>query len=81
VLAAFPHDRLPFHVARLTPVSTAKEGRNYFRTEAQLVEHDPRLRPGMEGVGKVDVDRRLLIWIWTHDIIDSIRLALWTWLP
>lgn len=81
LLSAFPHDPLPFTVQKVTPVSTAKEGRNYFRVEAQFDQPPPRLRPGMEGVGKVEVDQRRLIWIWTHQVIDWIRLALWTWLP
>jgi biotin carboxyl carrier protein len=82
VLSAFPADALPFTVVSVTPVSTAREGRNYFRVEARLDQPpDQRMRPGMEGVGKIVVDRRLLIWIWTHEAIDWVRLALWTWLP
>lgn len=82
VLSAFPADALPFTVVSVTPVSTAREGRNYFRVEARLDQQpDQRMRPGMEGVGKIVVDRRLLIWIWTHEAIDWVRLALWTWLP
>lgn len=82
VLAAFPADTLPFTVVSVTPVSTAREGRNYFRIEARLDQPaDERLRPGMEGVGKIMVDRRPLIWIWTHEAVDWVRLALWTWLP
>jgi hypothetical protein len=32
-------------------------------------------------VGKIEVDRRLLVWIWTRQVIDWLRLQLWTWLP
>jgi multidrug efflux pump subunit AcrA (membrane-fusion protein) len=81
VLSAFPDEPLPFTVEKLTPVSTPREGRNYFRVEARLASAPERLRPGMEGVGKIEIDRRLLIWIWTHQVIDWIRLALWRWLP
>jgi multidrug resistance efflux pump len=81
VLAAFPHDPLSLSVAKLTPVSSAREGRNYFRVEAQLAETPARLRPGMEGVSKVTIDRRLLVWIWTHQAIDWLRLTLWSWWP
>lgn len=81
VLSAFPTEPLPFRVEQLTPVSTAREGRNYFRVEARLASTPERLRPGMEGVGKVEVDRRRLIWIWTHQAIDWVRLKLWSWLP
>jgi len=81
LLSAFPQEPLPFRVEKVTPVSTAREGRNYFRVEAQLENTPKRLRPGMEGVGKVEVDRRLLIWIWTRQVIDWVRLTLWTWMP
>jgi len=81
LLSAFPEEPLPFRVEKVTPVSTAREGRNYFRVEAQLENTPKRLRPGMEGVGKVEVDRRLLIWIWTRQVIDWVRLTLWTWMP
>jgi multidrug resistance efflux pump len=81
VLSAFPTDPLPFTVEKLTPVSTAREGRNYFRVEARLASTPGRLRPGMEGVGKIEVDRRLLIWIWTREAVDWLRLKLWAWSP
>ncbi|MGR8919274.1 MAG: hypothetical protein ACU85V_06630, partial [Gammaproteobacteria bacterium] len=39
------------------------------------------LRPGMQGVGKVAVGERHLLWIWTHPFVDWLRLKLWSWLP
>jgi hypothetical protein len=35
----------------------------------------------MEGVAKNDAGRHLLIWAWTHHLIDAIRLSLWSWWP
>lgn len=81
LLSAFPSESVRVTVANVTPVSTAKEGRNFFRVEAALDQAHDRLRPAMEGAGKVEVDRRSLIWIWTHQVVDWIRLAAWTWLP
>jgi multidrug resistance efflux pump len=81
LLSAFPHDPIPFQVEKITPVSTAKEGRNYFRVEAKLDSDEARLRPGMEGVGKIEVDTRRYAWIWTHQALDSLRLMIWTWVP
>ncbi len=81
LLSAFPHDPLAFSVQKVTPVSEAKEGRNFFRIEAQFDQPPPRLRPGMEGVGKIEIDEHRLIWIWTHQVADWVRMALWTWLP
>jgi hypothetical protein len=81
VLSAFPTEPLAFAVEQVTPVSVAREGRNYFRVEARLLHTPARLRPGMEGVGKIDIERRLLLWIWTHDALDWLRLLLWSWWP
>jgi len=81
LLSAFPSDPVAVTVAKVTPVSTAKEGRNFFRVEATLDQPHGRLRPAMEGAGKIEIDRRLLIWIWTHQVVDWLRLTAWTWLP
>jgi hypothetical protein len=81
LLSAFPQEPIAFVVDKITPVSTAKEGRNFFRIEAKLTKEEPRLRPGMEGVGKIEIDRRRYIWIWTHEVWTALRLWLWKWLP
>jgi RND family efflux transporter MFP subunit len=80
-LSGIPNDVMRFSVKQITPVSTAQEGRNYFRVEAQVDNPSERLRPGMEGVGKVSVGQRRLIWIWTHSLIDWLRVWLWKWMP
>jgi multidrug resistance efflux pump len=81
VLSGMPADGIPFVIEKVTPVSTAKDGRNSFRTEARLEGRTQTLRPGMEGIGKVDVEQRLYLRIWTRQVTDWIRLALWRWLP
>ena len=64
---------------RLTPVATAADGRNRFRAEARLAQPAPGLRPGMQGIAKIDIDRRLRIDIWTRELRDWLRLAWWRW--
>jgi len=83
VLATFPNEPIPFEVTKITPVSTTDQGRNYFRVESSLLSESDltRLRPGMEGISKIDIDRRKLVWIWTHRAVDWVRLTLWSWLP
>lgn len=81
VLAALPSQSLPFIVTTITPVSEAREGRNYFRVEAKLDNPPAHLRPGMEGVGKIDLGRRSLLWSWTHRLTDWLRLLVWSWAP
>lgn len=81
VLPSMSGEVFPFVVEKITPVSIAKEGRNYFRVEGRMEKISPRLRPGMEGVGKIRIDRRKLIWVWTHEMVNWLRLQLWRWRP
>jgi len=80
-VTAMPGELASFTVTNVTPVNLAKEGRNFFRVEARLDGDGARLRPGMAGVGKIHVDERKLIWIWTRTLTDWVRLKLWSWLP
>jgi hypothetical protein len=81
VLNGLSADNLDFDVSRIVPVSEAGEGQNTFRVEGTLHVDDSRLRPGMEGVGKIVVGRAHLVWIWMHPIINWARLLVWKWLP
>jgi len=81
VLSSLPDDRYDFVVSKLTPIAAAKEGVNYFRVEAELTNKSDRLRPGMEGIGKVYIAERKLIYIWTREMINWIKLWLWKWWP
>lgn len=81
VLPSMPGDVMAFVIEKITPVSTAEEGRNYFRVEGRMPDKSVRLRPGMEGIGKITIDRRRLIWVWTHKAIDWGRMQLWRWIP
>ncbi|MFW2403606.1 MAG: HlyD family efflux transporter periplasmic adaptor subunit [Gammaproteobacteria bacterium] len=79
-LAGSPDDRMPIVIQRITPISTVADGRNYFAVQAKLLSDRPQaLRPGMQGVGKIYIGRRKLVWIWTHEMLDWMRLKSWSW--
>ncbi len=80
-LAGFPADFLPFIVERITPVSTAADGRNFFTVEARLEQTPDLIRPGMQGVGKIDAGPRKLWWALTHNLVDWLRVWTWSRLP
>jgi len=81
-LSAMPDERFPFFIARITPISTAENGLNYFTVEGEVApEVSAQLRPGMEGVGKIEIDERRLIWIWTRKIILWAKMFIWSWTP
>ncbi len=82
VLSGMPDRKLPITVKRITPVATQRDGQNLFTVEAVIDGSSPvGLRPGMEGIGKVVVGERSLLWLWTHGFVDWLRLALWKWMP
>ncbi|MFK8067887.1 MAG: HlyD family efflux transporter periplasmic adaptor subunit [Gammaproteobacteria bacterium] len=86
-LSAMPQEQIPFLIEKITPVSSVNDGRNFFLVEASLempttqqsVKLLNRFRPGMQGVAKVNIDERKLIWIWTHKLTDWIKLWWWSW--
>jgi RND family efflux transporter MFP subunit len=80
-LSGLPGETLDFLVQQITPVASQQEGRNYFRVEAHLLSAPDRVRPGMEGIGKIGVGDRKLIWVWTHSLVDWFRFWLWKELP
>ncbi len=80
VLSALP-DTFGFVVRKITPLATAQEGKNCFRVEAALDKATNTLRPGMEGIGKISVDRQKLIYIWTLKLRNWLRLWFWSWRP
>lgn len=81
VLSSLPEGAIPFTISAITPVSSQVDGRNVFRVEALVDRPSGRLRPGMEGVGKVVVGSRSILWVWTHPFVDWLRLSFWSWLP
>jgi len=80
LFAAVPDLPFPFIVDKITPVAEAREGRTVFRVEGKLTGAPERLRPGMDGVAKIEVEKRLLVWIWSRSFLDWAKVAIWQWL-
>ncbi|MCB1966632.1 MAG: HlyD family efflux transporter periplasmic adaptor subunit [Candidatus Accumulibacter sp.] len=80
VLTGLAGEALAFEVRNVS-MAEAEDGKNTFRVEAQLDRSDLKLRPGMEGVGKIEVGEQSYAWIWTHRLSDWLRMQAWIWLP
>lgn len=80
-LTGAPSAAEPFTITRLTPVAEARKGVNTYRLEARLDGPPEGLRPGMEGVAKLDAGRALVVWTWSRRLIDWARTKAWTWAP
>jgi len=79
-LISLPGKKLSFHVLRITPVATTKDGRNFFEVEGEITPDTAiPLRPGLDGVAKISAGKRPLIWTLTHRIFNWLSMTLWSW--
>jgi RND family efflux transporter MFP subunit len=74
---SLPQAKFDYTVERIVPLGDVKEGANTFRVYGKLQKIDPNWRPGMIGEARVDVEKRTWAWIWTHRLVDWVRLKLW----
>jgi RND family efflux transporter MFP subunit len=80
-LSGIPDKSIHITIDRMTPVSSNEGGGNHFRVEAAMDSHSDLMRPGMEGISKIEIRREKLIWIWTRPLVDWLSLFAWNWLP
>lgn len=75
--AADPASRAKCVVTHIEPIAQVVEGKNVFRVRARLNGDVDWLRPGMEGVAKIDAGRRNYLSIWLRPIANWVRMRLW----
>ena len=75
--ASYPELRVPFEVVRINPVAELVKQRNVFKVRVQLTNVYPWMRPGMEGVAKIEVGPAHYAWIWSRRLINWVRMELW----
>lgn len=77
LLTALPDEPFSFTVQRVTPISEARDGGNFFRVESEIANLSPRLRPGMQGVAKVEIGARKQIAILSRPLLRWLKLQYW----
>ncbi|MCJ2038382.1 HlyD family efflux transporter periplasmic adaptor subunit [Methylobacterium sp. J-059] len=79
--SSLPNEPYPLTIDKITPVAEIKSGRNMFRVEGHIRARSTRLRPGMEGLAKIDIDNRLYAATYARPILDWARILVWHWQP
>ena len=74
---SLPREKFGFTVTRIVPMGDVKDGANTFRVYGDVDTTDPNWRPHMLGEARIDVGKRSWGWIWTHRLVDWVRLQLW----
>ncbi len=78
-LLGLPYQKIPIRITRITPLAVGKDGGNFFRVEAALLKIDrSQFKPGMQGIAKIEVGEDRVLWVWTHALMDRLRLWLWS---
>ena len=75
--ASYPDKPIRFVIERIDPMAEVVNQRNVFKVRARLTETYPWMRPGMEGVAKVEVGKKRYVWIWTRKVTNWLRMKLW----
>ena len=70
-------EHVGFVVQRVNPMAELVKQQNVFRVRVILDDVRPWMRPGMEGVAKIDVDRRSYLNVWTRTMVNWVRMKLW----
>ena len=75
--AAYPGYYIPMIVDAIEPLGQVGDLETVFRVRAKLTEPPTWLRPGMEGVAKVNAGRKHYIVMWTKPVVNWLRMWLW----
>jgi multidrug resistance efflux pump len=74
---SLPSEKYPFRIDRIVPQGDSVDGENVFTVYATLEKTAPSWKPGVAGEARIDIQQKPLAWIWTHKLIDYVRLKLW----
>jgi len=73
-----PDLKVALVIERIEPMSTMKDGRNYFLARARVEGAvQSWWRPGMGGTAKIDAGDRSLLWVLTHRSLRFLQRVLW----
>lgn len=75
--AAMPGKTLAIQIKNITPVASIVDGINSFSVEASLTSKNENLRPGLEGVAHIDMEKRPFAWLWGSRLLDWLDFKLW----
>jgi hypothetical protein len=78
-LAALPAQAFSFAVERVTPLAGTREGRHFFEVEGKLDASATALRPGLQGIARIEADARPLVSRLFGRLLLWLRFSLWSW--
>ncbi len=80
-LTGLSRQAIRFEVTRLAEVAEAARGQTAFRAEATLIDPPAGLRPGLQGVAKIDAGTATIASALWRPIGERTRIWFWRWRP
>ncbi|HWB52878.1 MAG TPA: HlyD family efflux transporter periplasmic adaptor subunit [Tepidisphaeraceae bacterium] len=74
---SLPTSKYGFKVQTVVGNGQPVEGENVFPVYANIPKQSSDWLPGMEGEARIDIGPRSLAWIWTHRLMDYLRMKFW----
>lgn len=76
--ASLPGRKFGLAIENIEPMAVSKSSGNVFIARG-MPDDAPQAwwRPGMTGVAKIDAGERSPLWIFTHRLVDFLRMKLW----
>ncbi|QDU33290.1 HlyD family secretion protein [Poriferisphaera corsica] len=75
--AASPGNYIDFTVERVEPMAEVRNGQNVFLVRVKLDTMPSWLRPGMQGLAKIDTGETNYVHRWSRGAINWLRMKLW----
>ena len=73
-----PDLKVALLIERIEPISTMKDGRNYFLARARVLDAVQNWwRPGMGGTARIEAGNRTLLWVLSHRTVRFVQRTLW----
>jgi multidrug resistance efflux pump len=79
VATGYPDRRIKFEIISVEKNAVVLAQKNVFKTSARIIDKEQFhwIRGGMEGVAQVDIEQRLMVWVYTRKAINWIRMYFW----
>ena len=74
---ARPGEVRDFEIVRVEPLSVPRAGQNVYLAEARVALGESWMRPGAEGVAKVHIGEKSVLWALFHRVTDYLQLRFW----
>jgi multidrug resistance efflux pump len=75
----YPDKKIRFRVLTVEKKAVILAQKNVFKAKAEIIDKENLnwIRAGMEGVALVDIEPRLMIWVYTRKAVNWVRMYFW----